>query len=154
MAIKFEIEKHAVVGTSKLLATNGGKHIYNIKLSADTDNGAIIGRGDYVSLDLYKDAEATTFAGIIREKAANGNWYVEVTEAENALLVAQVPMIYEEYSNKFKKESNFYNANGDIVRAYELAYGDIFEISNEGITGEPAVGATVTVTAKKVSVNA
>ena len=29
MAIKYEIEKHAVAFPSKLLAQNGGKHIYH-----------------------------------------------------------------------------------------------------------------------------
>ena len=49
-------------------------------------------------------------------------------------------------------ESNFYNANGDIVRAYELYAGDIFELSEEGIEGSAAKAATVTVANKKVTV--
>ena len=49
-------------------------------------------------------------------------------------------------------ESNFYNANGDIVRAYELYKGDVFELSKEGFTGTPAKGKTVTIENKKVKV--
>lgn len=155
MAIAYKIDTHAVAGASKLLATNGGKHIYNIKLTSDTDNGSIIGKGDYLAFDLYGEGTATNFAGVIRDKAANGNWYIEVTEAENALLVYQVPLIYEEYSNKFTKESNFYNLAGDVVRSYELAVGDIFELSAEGIdAGETTdlKGKTVNVTGRKVTV--
>ena len=61
-------------------------------------------------------------------------------------------MLYEEYTTALKHESNFYNANGDIVRAYELYAGDVFEVSAEGISGEITKGATVTVTSKKLTI--
>ena len=44
--------------------------------------------------------------------------------------------IAEDWTNRFKKESNFYNAKGDVVRGYELAKRDVFELSAEGFTGE------------------
>ena len=61
-------------------------------------------------------------------------------------------MLYEEYTTALKHESNFYNANGDIVRAYELYVGDVFEVSSEGFSGTPAKGATVTVADKKLTI--
>lgn len=143
--------KHAVAGSSKLKATIAG-HIYNILIEEDLDNGSIVAKGDYVSPEVYKAKDSTGFAGVILEKAANGNWYVEVTEPGDALLVLQVPMIYEEYTTAMQHESNFYNENGDIVRSYELYVGDIFELSAEGFEGTPVKGAAVSVSNKKVTV--
>ena len=149
MAIRYEIEKHAVAFPSKLLAQIGGKHVYNVVLSTDTDNGNLIARGDWDSLDLYKEAAVTTFEGVVREQAANGNWYVEVVNPGDALLVYQQPVIAEEWTNTFKKTSNFFNAEGDRVRCYELAVGDVFEVSAEGFSKTPTKGATIQSVADK-----
>ena len=143
--------KHAVAGSSKLKATTAG-HIYNIQIAKDMDNGSIVAKGDYVKPDIYKAKDSTGFAGVILDQAANGNWYVEVTTPGDALLVLQVPLIYEEYTTAMQHESNFYNANGDVVRAYELYAGDIFELSKEGFSGTPAKGKTLTVTSNKLVV--
>lgn len=145
-------EKHAVAGSSKLKATTCG-HIFNILIEEDLDNGAIVAKGDYVKGETYKAKDSTGFAGVILDKAANGNWYVEVTEPGDALLVLQVPVIYEEYTTAMQHESNFYNLAGDIVRSYELVKGDIFELSAEGFNGTPAKGSTVTVEDKQVKVD-
>lgn len=154
MAIRYEIKKHAVAFPSKLLAQNGGKHIYNVVLSTDTDNGNLIARGEWDSLDLYKEAAVTTFEGVVREQAANGNWYVEVTDPGDALFVYQQPVIAEEWTNTFKKTSNFFNAAGDRVRSYELAVGDVFEVSAEGFSKVPTKGAKIqSVTDKKMVLN-
>ena len=152
MAIKYSIEKHAVAFPSKLLAQNGGKHIYNIELATDTDNGNLVKRGSFIDLDLYEEDAATTFEGVIQKQAANGNWYVEVVNPGDALFVYMQAFIAEEWTNKFKAESNFYNASGDVVRGYELAVGDVFEVSAEGFTGTPEAGKTVSVASKKLVV--
>ena len=142
--ISYSITKHTWGAPAKVLAREGGKHIYNVKLSADTDNCTFIARNAWLGLDLYSAKAATTFEGVIREKAANGNWYVEVVNPGDALFVYNVPMINEEYSNKFKLEENFYNAKDEVVRCYELAVGDILEISAAGITTQNiAVGDAV-----------
>ena len=152
MAIKYSIEKHAVAFPSKLLAQNGGKHIYNIELATDTDNGNLVKRGSFIDLDLYEEEAATTFEGVIQKQAANGNWYVEVVNPGDSLFVYMQAFIAEEWTNKFKAESNFYNAAGDVVRGYELAVGDVFEVSAEGFTGTPEAGKTVSVAGKKLVV--
>lgn len=140
--IQVNIAKHAVAFPSKVLASNGGKHIYNIQLAEAAekfvDNGWFVGKGDFVELDLYKEAAPTSFEGTVVGVAANGNFYVEVKSAENAYFVYQVPMIEETYSNVYKKESNYTNAPTQVVRAYELAEGDIIEISTDGFAGEVA----------------
>ena len=141
--IQVNIAKHAVAFPSKTLASLGGKHIYNIQLAEASDkfvdNGWFVGKGDFVELDLYKAAAPTSFEGTVVGVAANGNFYVEVKSAENALFVYQVPMIEETYNNTFKKESNYTNAPTQVVRSYELAVGDIVEISADGFDGAVAV---------------
>jgi len=146
--INFET-KHAVAGSSKLHATTAG-HIYNIQIetTAGLDNGSVIGIGAYVEPEVYKEAAApTTFEAVVDDVAANGNYYVRVTKPEGALLVLSVPSTYYDYTSQMKAESNFYNAKGEIARAYELYAGDIFELSKEGFTGEFVKGDKVEVDA-------
>ena len=137
--IQVNIAKHAVAFPSKVLASKGGKHIYNIQLAEASDkfvdNGWFVGKGDFVELDLYKAVAPTTFDGKVVGIAANGNYYVEVVDPGDALFVYQVPMIEETYNNTFKKESNYTNAPKQVVRTYELAVGDIVEISADGFDG-------------------
>lgn len=153
MTNMIQFTKHAVAGSSLLKATITG-HIFNIQIEEDLDNGSVVAKGAYVAPEYYKAKDSTGFAGVILDKAANGNWYVEVTDPGDALLLLQVPMIYEEYTTRMKHESNFYNASGDIVRAYELCKGDIFELSAEGFDGTPEKGKAVTVENKTVKVTA
>ena len=145
--VQISIAKHAVAFPSKVLARDGGKHIYNIQLAeaADkfVDNGWFVGKGDFIELDLYKAAAPTSFEGKVVGIAPNGNYYVEVKSAENAFFVYQVPMIEETYNNNFKKESNYTNAPTQVVRSYELAVGDIVEISADGFDGVVAVNDSV-----------
>lgn len=143
---------HAVAWPSKLLAQNGGKHIVNVELSANCDNGNFVGLGEFIDLDLYAEAEATTFSGKIQRQAANGNWYVEVVDPGDAYFVYMQPFIPEDYTNSFKNEKRWFNAAGDVVRAYQLAELDVFELSEEGFEGTPVAGATVTVANKKLVV--
>lgn len=150
--IKYSIEKHAVAFPSKLVAQNGGEHIYNITLTSDTDNGNLVARGDFEDLDRYTEAAVTTFEGKIQKQAANGNWYVEVVDPGDALFVYMQAFIAEDWTNTWKKESNFYNAKGDVVRGYALHKGDVFEVSVEGFDGQPAEKATVTCENKKLKI--
>lgn len=141
--IQVNIAKHAVAFPSKVLASDGGKHIYNIQLAEAAekyvDNGWFVAKGDFIELDLYKEAAPTSFAGKVVGVASNGNFYVEVVTPGDALFVYQVPMIEETYSNVYKKESNYTNAPTQVVRAYELAEGDTIEISADGFAGTVAV---------------
>lgn len=150
--IRYSIESHAVAFPSKVLAHEGGAHIFNIQLQNECDNGNVVRKGDWLSLDLYEESDtvASTMTGVIRQQATNGNWYVEITaNPDHELFVYQVPMIAEEYNNTFKKESNYFNEAGKVVRAYDLVVGDIVEVSALGFTGTPEAGKDVTVAAKK-----
>ena len=151
MAIKFTIEKHAYCFPTKVLAGNGGAHILNIELTADADNGSIVSAGDYKSFDNYVEAAAPAeYSAKIVDVAADGNFYVEVVEPADAILVCEViNNPYTNYDSRFKSEKNFYNAAGDVVRGYVLHKHDIYELSEEGFEGTPEVGKTVTITGRK-----
>lgn len=137
---------HAYCFPSKLVAGNGGQHIYNLYLTADRDNGVIRSLGDWKEFEVYEEGDApSTFAGVIREQAADGNWYVEVTEPADAVLICNVEDTPgTNYDSRYKDEKVFYNASGATVRAYGLVAHDIFELSEEGFSGTPAAGSTVT----------
>ena len=144
--------KHAVAESTKLKATQIG-NIWNIEAKDAIDNGRIVKKGKYVRPEVYQEDTATTFAGKIIEKAANGAYRVEVTAIGNGEgLVLSVPLIYEEYTTKMQEESNFFNAKGDILRVYELYVGDVFTLSADGFDGVPEVNKTVSVSDKKVKV--
>lgn len=154
MAIKFSIEKHAVAYPSMMLATNGGKHIYSVELDKDTDNGQIVAKDAWKGQQYYGVKDSTGVEAVVLEQAANGNWYVEITKPADGLFIYQVPMIEEEYTKEFQKESNFYNLKGDIVRAYEMAVGDIVEVSEGGFDVKPEAGKVLTVENRKFKVAA
>ena len=144
--------KHAVAESTKLKATQIG-NIWNIEAKEAIDNGRIVKKGKYLRPEVYQEDTATTFAGKIIEKAANGAYRVEVTAIGNGEgLVLSVPLIYEEYTTKMQEESNFFNAKGDILRVYELYVGDVFTLSADGFDGVPEVNKTVSVSNKKVKV--
>lgn len=151
MATKLNYDAtHAIAYPSKVLAQNGGAHIYNVELGADCDNGAIVKRGDFIDLDLYEEAAASTMTGVIQKQAANGNWYVEITANDDHELFVYMPaFIAEEWTKTMKNEKRFFNAAGDVVRGYDLAVGDVVEISAEGFTGTPEAGKALTVANKK-----
>lgn len=129
---------------SKLLAASGGGHIYDIQLTADHDNGVLVGRGNYIKLGTYQETTApNTFAGIIREQAANGNWYVEVTAATEALWILMPEISPYEAIPETVNPKAWVNKAGDTVKGYSLTKGDIFEMSAKGFQGTPAVGKAV-----------
>lgn len=148
--------KHATCFPSKVAASAGSPHIYNITLTTAADNGNIIGRGGYNHLDNYAEAACPNgFTAVIREQASNGNWRVEVTAVPSggeALLVYNSPIIPYESPRELADESNFYNAAGEVVKAYTLILGDMFEVSAEAFTGTPAKNKTLTVASKKLVV--
>lgn len=155
--INFSIDKHAVAFPTKILAAEGGKHIYNIQLTKNMDNGTLVGKGTWKGLDLYQQAAVPTtgspaapdFNAVIREKAANNHWYVEVTDDTDALFVYDAVVIAEDWTREFQKEENFFNESGKTVKAYGLSKGDIFEISDAAFDGTPVAGKTVSYNATK-----
>ena len=113
--------KHVVAESSRLKATTAG-HIYDLKMIADTDNGTIVAIGDHIEGQLFK---AKAYA-----------------KGEQPYLVLTPPLAYNGRRG-WSDEQYFYNAEGEVARAYELHVGDIYTISEAGLTGTPAVGAFI-----------
>ncbi len=127
-------------------------HVYNLVLTANTDNGTLASRGDYVSFDQYEQAAVTANAveGVIRELMADGTWLVEVTKlpATEVLYVYNSPV--SEYPEKeFQDESLMYNKAGEVAQGATLVLGDMFTLSDVAFTGTPAAGKTVKYAAGK-----
>ena len=144
MAVAISTKKHGIVFPSKLLSGVGGSHIYNITLAKDRDNGELVLRGGWNSFDNYDEDAAGTieFAGVIRESAAEGGYYVEVTAPTKALLVYNTPK--SPYGDReFHDDSLFFNAAGDVVKAYSLVEGDIFAVSENMFSGKIVTGKAV-----------
>ena len=112
MALRYEISKHHVCFPTKVLSERVGR-VLNMVISEDTDNGTVCGKGAYVSFDQYEVTEVpTAFEGEILEKAADGNWYVEVKKIDPnapAVLIYEVPEIAENYNSKFTSVANCFN---------------------------------------------
>lgn len=143
MAVDFNTTTHAVFFPSKIAAAAGSPHQWDIVVSANTDNGALVTLGAYVSPFNYQAGTApANFEGKILEQASNGNWYIQVVDPDGAIVLYNAPV--SPYGERILREEKvFYNAAGDVVRGYELIKNDIFEMSADGFTGTPAAGATV-----------
>ena len=146
MAIKYVISQFPTAFPTKCLASKYAAHILNIELTEDAWNGKMIAKGDYKSLDLYSEGlvAPTEFKGKVLEKAPNGQWYVEVEDATDVYMVYNTPLIEEEYSNTFKKETNFFVPAGEVARAYTLCKNDVIALSEDNFDGTPTKGAAIT----------
>lgn len=148
MAIDLTKGSHVVSFPSKVASMMGQySHVYNIVLDANTDNGMLAGRGDYVSFDQYEaDDPSDDFGGRINEQAANGNWYVEVTAlpVDEEVLVIYNSAISPYAERDLQDEALFYNAAGDVAQGAVLCIGDVIELSANAFTGTIAAGAAVT----------
>ena len=157
MAIRYEIEKFGYAYPTKVLSSRVG-HNLNIVLEEDSPNGAVVGVGDYVSFDQYKEAAAPNgYKARIIDVAADGNYYVQVTKVDvnsPAVLIYDTPEIAENYNAKFTNNKNFYNPAGKTVHGLVLGVLDVYELSAELFDGTPAVGKDVTIEGRKHKVAA
>ena len=127
MANVFDLVKgtaHAVAESSRLKATGAG-HIYDLEMIEDTDNGTIVALGAHVEGQLYR---AKAYA-----------------EGEKPYLILTSPLAYNG-KKSWSDEKYFYNATGEVARAYELYVDDIYTISADAFTGTPTVGKYVDAT--------
>lgn len=131
---------------------NTYKRVYNIVLTADTDNGMLAARGNYVSFDNYQQAAVTNDAVTVavRELGADGLWICEVTVLPDTEVLYLYNSPVSEYPEReFQDESLFYNKSGDVVQGAPLLIGDLFSLSDAAFTGTVAAGATAKFNAGK-----
>lgn len=152
MAIKYAIETQGYAYPTKVLSSRVG-HNVNVVLTTDSPNGAVVGVGDYVSFDQYKETTAPAgFKAKIIDKAADGNFYVQVTEVDvnaPAVLIYETPTIAENYNTKFTSNKNFYSEAGKTVHGLVLTVLDVYELSEELFEGTPEVGKEVEINGRK-----
>ena len=116
-----ERDAHVVAESSRLKATGVG-HIYDLKMTKDTDNGTIVSVGAHVEGQVFEAKD-----------------YVA---GETPYLVLTSPLAYNG-RKAWSDEKYFYNAKNEIARAYELHVGDIYTVSEDAFDGEPAEGKYV-----------
>ena len=127
MANVFDLVKgdaHVVAESSRLTATIAG-HMYDLEMTEDTDNGTIVAVGEFVNAQVFK-----------AKAYANG---------DKPCLVLTPPLAYNG-KKAWSDEKYFYNAKGEIARAYELHVGDIYTVSANAFVGTPVVGKFVDAT--------
>ena len=119
--------------------------VYNILLTADSDNGQLSIRGDYVSFDNYEQAAVTDddVSVVVRELGADGLWIVEVVALpEDEVLYLYNSPVSEYEERDLQDPSLFYNKSGDVVQGAPLLIGDLFSLSDKAFTGTIAAGKT------------
>ena len=117
---------HVVAESSRLKATIAG-HIYDLEMIEDTDNGTI------VSIGALSDLGVQVF------KAK------EYATGDKPYLVLTPPLAYNGKKG-WSDEKYFYNAKGEVARAYELCVDDIYTLSANAFIGTPEVGKFVDAT--------
>lgn len=131
------------------------KRVYNITLTADTDNGSLATRGNYLSFDNYAQGAVTDedVAVAVRELGADGRWIVEVTALPDDEVLYLYNSSVSEYIQKdLHDESLFYNKRGDVVQGAPLLIGDLFSLSDNAFTGTIAAGKTALYTGGKYEI--
>lgn len=153
MAIDIVKNKHVSSFPTLISAMMGTyKRVYNITLSANTDNGMLAGRGDYVSFDNYEQGAVTANAVTVKinELGADGRWIVEVADLPSSEVLYLYNAPVSEYGTRdLQDESLFYNKAGDVVQGAPLLIGDLFSLSDNAFTGTPEAGKTAKFNAGK-----
>lgn len=145
--IDISTRKHIVAFPSRMrnaVAT----HLFDLELQENTDNGELKSIGDYIKLGTYvADNDVTDFRGKIVEQATNGNQYIEVQDDYPDICFVYKAPISPYTDKKLQVESLFYTdiqTDDPMIKGYPLSKRDMFEISDIGFTGTPAVGKAVT----------
>lgn len=124
MASAFELnytKKHGVCESTLLLATMSGGHFYNMVSDENIDNGSV------AVLDIVQYQEGDTFKT------------VKPKIKDKIVLINTPEKIYEDFSKQCQEECYFFNAAGELMRAYEVYDTDRFSLSREAFKDEPTV---------------
>jgi hypothetical protein len=125
---KLTAKKHGVAESTMLKATNCG-HFYNMVGTVDLDNGSV----SVLDVEKYKEDD-------VFEAAAP-------KVGDRIVLLLNPVKIYEDTYTEMQNEEYYFNAAGEIIRAYEVVDTDRFSLSVEAFAedAEPAVGKYVVV---------
>ena len=109
----FKYGGHGVAESTLMLATMSGGHFYNVVSDEDVDNGSVV--------------QAPT-----PEKWKENDCFEAVKPGlkDKISLILTPVKIYPEYTKLMQEdEGNFYNAAGEIMRAYEVYETDRFSLN-------------------------
>lgn len=143
-----DIRKGAHVSSFPTLISsmmNTYKRVFNITLTANTDNGTLATRGDYISFDNYEQDAVTDNDVIvnINELGADGRWIVEVADLPDYEVLYLYNSPVSEYETReLQDETLYYNASGEVVQGAPLLIGDLFALSENAFTGTPVARKT------------
>lgn len=155
MALDISQNRNHIVFFPTFVASAMGQygHIINLVMTANTDNGTLSKKGQYISFEQYEQAAvaANEVEVTVREAAAEKDcWYVEVTKLPSDLVFVVYNDPISPYPEKeLRDEALFYNATGDVTQGMELHMGDCFSLSEDAFTGTIAPGAVAKYTAGK-----
>lgn len=153
MYVDIQKGTHIVSFPNKIASVmNQYGHVYNLVMTADTDNGTLATRDNYVSFDQYEQGAVTANAVevTIREKMADGTWLVEVTKLPTDEILYVYNSAVSEYSEReFQDEALMYNKTGEVAQGATLILGDMYTLSDLAFTGTAAVGAVAKYAAGK-----
>ena len=115
---------YTVVETSKLAAVRGGGHIWSLISDTDVENGHVGFVGDLDSdtpgLETHEFVAPTS----------------DLINAQRPVLVANPEWNYDESSKVNQAMYNYINKADVPFRAYDLARGDVYAVTAEGINAE------------------
>lgn len=120
---------HVICESTNILSTNfGGGHIYSIAIDKDLDNGMLVAR------DVYDSNEYEDEVWKMKDYAAG----------DEPLLLLTPPVVPFTGLKGYATEDRFYNASGDVARAYTLRVGDRYALSEEAFDQAPTEKQYVT----------
>ena len=153
MAIDISKNNTHVIAFPSFVASAMGQygHVINLVMQANTDNGALATKGDYVKFEQYKAVQAADnkVEAVIREAASEGGWYVEFTKLDGQFFFVYNAPISPYPEVELRDEGLFYNATGDVTQGMELHLGDIVTLNDAAFTGTAVEGKTVKYSAGK-----
>lgn len=126
---KLTANKHGIAESTLLGATMAHMHFYNMVSDVDLDNGSV----SVLDVENYKEDDVFMTA-------------VPAKEDKIVLLLNPVK-IYEDTYTEQQNEEYFFNAAGELIRAYEIYETDRFSLSVEAFKedAQVAVGKYVVV---------
>jgi len=153
MAIDISKNATHVIAFPSFVASAMGQygHVINLVMQANTDNGALATKGDYVKFEQYKAVQVADnkVEGVIREAASEGGWYVEYTKLDGQIFLVYNAPISPYPEVELRDEALFYNAKDDVTQGMELHLGDMVTFNDAAFTGTPVEGKTVKYSAGK-----
>lgn len=119
---------YAVLRTDQMHGTTDASSLSNVKIFENLENGCVV--------------KAVTLAEGERE-AFEAEQPLATDKLGDLALLAGVELMYDERKKALNEYINEKDMNGGIYRAYRFHNNDMFGLTKEGFSGDPAVGSVV-----------